>query len=512
MSLQVYTSRRIRIAIVVIFTGVLFITGFYLVQNASAEPGFSTPTSDPITEIRSSETSTQTVYLPIMSSNYPWISPFGIESLRQLTTGSTILNRTTDLNAGWVRMSTNQHRISWSRLQPNKNGPIDWGQLTAFEDELRNLNSAGITPVVMIFDFPEWAVGVGQPPCAPVQSENFAAFADFLGQLVDHYKTPEFNVHHWELGNEPDVDPDLLTEFNIYGCWGDIDDPYYGGRHYGDMLKTVTPVIKQKDPHAKVWIGGLLLDSPDTNFPFGKPEWFLKGILESGAAPYFDILPYHAYIGYNANFSGDYEKEASQKWKDSGGIIVGKARYLRQLMSQYGVQKPLFVNEMSLFCYEDPDDPPPTPTCMSGLSDEQLGPYYQAQANYLVRSMVRGLSENLMGFIWYTLEGPGWRNGGLLKNDQSPRPVYTAYQELVMQLDRARYIAPVDYGSQVEAYAFRRGSQQVDILWTGTTSSSTEVAVPPGFVEAYTRDGTELLPSKGMLPVGFEPIYIIREP
>ena len=256
----------------------------------------------------------------------------------------------------------------------------------------------------------------------------------------------------------------------------------------------------------------MLLDSPNSDPANGRPEFFLKGILASGAAPYFDVVPYHSYIGYNSAFTGDYEREGSQKWEISGGIIVGKARYLRQLMSEYGVQKPLHVNEMSLFCFEDPDKPPDTPTCMAGLTDEQLEPYYETQADFLVRSEVRGLSENLMGFTWYTLEGPGWRNGGLLKSDQSPRPVYTAYQQLAYQLDRTRYIAPVDYGSNIEAYAFKRGSEQVHVLWTGTTDSSTEIAVPPGFIEAYTRDGTPLPPSNGLLQVGFNPIYIIREP
>lgn len=517
MSLEAYTSKPIRIAIVVIFTGVLFITGFYLVQNASAEPGFSTPNTDPITEIRSSETSTQTVYLPIMSSNYPWISPFAIESNLSLAAGSPYLTKTVELNVGWARMG---NRISWRELQPNPGDEINWSLLASFEEELGNLRSAGITPVVIIQDSPHWAVipnvrQDGKPTsCGPIAEAYFDEFADFVRQLVERYKSPTFNVHDWEIGNEPDIDPHGVAVDSIYGCWGRFDDDLYGGEHYGEMLKRIAPVIKAADPSAKVWVGGLLLDSPNSSPVYGsRPELFFKGILESGAAPYFDIVPYHAYIGYNANFTGDYEREASPNWKDSGGIIVGKARYLRQLMSEYNVHKPLSVNEMSLFCYEDPKYPPEDPTCMVGLTNEQLEPYYEAQADFLVRSMVRGLSENLVGFTWYTLNGPGWRNGGLLNSDQTPRPAYIAYQQLAQQLDKTSYIAPVDsYGSNIEAYAFSRSSQKVHVLWTGTTDSSAVVAVPSGFIEAYTRDGTPLSPSNGLLPVEFSPIYIILSP
>ena len=51
-------------------------------------------------------------------------------------------------------------------------------------------------------------------------------------------------MHHWELGNEPDVDPDLVPPDSIFGCWGEISDrEYYGGKEYGNMLKLVYPAI-----------------------------------------------------------------------------------------------------------------------------------------------------------------------------------------------------------------------------------------------------------------------------
>jgi hypothetical protein len=265
--------------------------------------------------------------------------------------------------------------------------------------------------------------------------------------LVERYKEYEFNVHNWELGNEPDVDPDLVKPNNVFGCWGNIEDEkYYGGREYGEMIKVIGRAIKEEDPLAKVWLGGLLLSSPYNNDPRkGKPERFLRGILEVGAAPYFDILPYHWYPPY-LNKAIDHDMIG--KFQDWGGGAVGKARFLREIMAEYSVEKPLALNETALMC-------PPT---VGGQQIEYCNPpsdeFYLAQANFVIRSFVRGLSENVKGFIWYTLDGPGWRHTGLLHENNQPKPVYTAYQNLIKQLLYTRYIGQPSYGSRIEAYAF----------------------------------------------------------
>jgi hypothetical protein len=41
--------------------------------------------------------------------------------------------------------------------------------------------------------------------------------------------------------------------------WGDISDPYYGGRYYGEMLMAVAPAMRAADPQVVIWLGGLLL-------------------------------------------------------------------------------------------------------------------------------------------------------------------------------------------------------------------------------------------------------------
>ncbi|MCP4361186.1 MAG: glycoside hydrolase family 5 protein, partial [Chloroflexi bacterium] len=285
------------------------------------------------------------VYLPLIAKKHPWVSPFGTETQYTYFPNSTIFTRAEELGVSWIRLNG---MISWRALQPNEGDPIDWSMLSDFEDGLRTLKAAGIIPIVIADDYPAWAT-IEPNSCGAIRTDKFAAYADFVAQLADRYKTDEFNVHHWELGNEPDVDPSLVITNNVWGCWGDIDDPYYGGEHYGEMLKVMTPAVKAANSNAKVWIGGLLLDSPnseETNPGRGRPELFLQGILEAGAAPYFDIVAFHFYVPYTS-FRQDHDNGGGGgRWDEMGGGVLGKTSFLRNIMQQYGVTKPLFLNEM----------------------------------------------------------------------------------------------------------------------------------------------------------------------
>jgi hypothetical protein len=305
----------------------------------------------------------------------------------------------------------------------------------ALEKELVFAAEAGLTPMVIVDNHPTWATEYVypdgttiSPTCGPLKEAHFDAYAAFLSALVNRYKDPPYNVKYWELGNEVDVDPTLLSSElqELFGCWGDLDDPYYGGRHYGAMLNVVTPAIKAADPQATVMIGGLLLDSPDSAASdpgMGTPERFLEGILEAGAASNFDVVPFHAYPFFQG--SGVDPDLENNKWAEQGGMIRGKAQFLRNVMQRYGVEKPLFLNEASLLLYQsDPTAPLPE-------EDELPDGFLQAQADHVVRLMDRAREMNIDVVCWYTMHGPGWRSGGLLSGTQEPRPVYNAYQAYI---------------------------------------------------------------------------------
>jgi len=447
------------------------------------------------------------VYLPLVYGKPPWSSPFGVEPTSMLQEGLLSYTRTLELGVGWVRLGTQVH---WRQLQPNEGDPIQWSALASFEHQLVDLKKAGIRPLVTITDSPHWATIIPSS-CAAVRTDKFAAFADFMGQLVERYKTDEYNVHDWEIGNEPDVDSDLVPVDNIFGCWGDNDDPYYGGQHYGEMLKVVGAAIKQADPTARVWIGGLLLARPDSapnpncSIP-GKcrPELFLEGILRASAASSFDIVGYHAYPYYLGVKVDPDNGNQYGPWYSWGGWTVGKPRFLRQVMQAYNADKPMMITELALMCYE-------SATFCRPAGDG----FFQMQADFVGRSFVRAIAENISGGYWYTLEGPGWRYTGLL-NAGTPNPGFIAYKQLTNQLKDSRYVGTLDYGSEIEAYAFETPLKRVQVLWA--KSDTTVNVILPGnkYISAYDRDGDLITPqpigSDYQIPVGFSPVYINYNP
>jgi hypothetical protein len=450
------------------------------------------------------------VFLPILLNDYPPFRPFAIETNAVVLQDSILSQRTVQLGVGQVRLN----RISWRAMQPNEASPIDWSVLASLENELRALKAANIVPHLIIDDYPAWATDNsartdGQPTsCGPLRDDKVAAFAAFAGGVVERLSVSEFDVHVWELGNEPDVDPDLVSPNMVYGCWGDVNDTYYGGERYGRMIIAVSKVIKQKDPSAKVLIGGLLLDKPDSTISpncaskpnCGRPELFLEGILISGAASSIDGIPYHSYPPYT-NQPVDHDNHIGGPWDAWGGGYLGKARFLRQIMQRYGVSKPLYLNETALMCPET-----------SGWCTPPTAAFFEAQANFLVRAFSRVLSENIELISWYTLESPSWRYTGLLDENNNPKPVYLAYQQLISQLDGKRYQKAVAYGSGIEAYEFSGSGQNVHVVWAVENQSLPITVQQAKFVAAYDRNGnliTPTLTANGyQLTVGFSPIYI----
>ncbi|MFZ6029327.1 MAG: hypothetical protein ACOYYS_16565 [Chloroflexota bacterium] len=479
---------------------------FGLLGNPIAQAAFA-----PTRSAQDSGNSDRRVYLPMVNNRWPRSSPFGVESFRHLNADNQSQQYIRELGGQWVRIN---HKISWRLLQPVEDGPIRWETLQALEADLRSMRTLGVSPVIVVDDHPAWAVqpAVGAsgeivyPSCGAIRSDKLAAFASFVQQLAQRYSALPYAVHHWEIGNEPDIDPSLVATDSQYGCWGDKTDVFYGGRHYGEMLKTLTPAVKAADPAAKIWVGGLLLDNPDTAVQAseGRPEAFLQGILEAGAGPYFDILAYHAYPAY-PNRRVDADLLPGSKWANWGGFVLGKVRFLRSVMQQYGVEKPIYLNEISLTCSE-----------AAYFCNPPTAAFYQAQADQLVRSLTRGLSENIDGFIWYSLEDPGWRHVGLLDRMEQPKPAYYAYKQLVKRLQDTRFDRPVDYGEGLEGYAFHGRNQTVHVLWA-QEDREIVVSVPPStFIAAYDLYGLPIAcqpdAASCRITAGFSPVYIIRTP
>lgn len=453
-----------------------------------------------------------TVRLPMAMRRSPYVNPFGFNTLGRIT--DTMKLRASDLNVRWVRLMG----FNWRQVQPNAGDAYDWPRLSSLESKLRDARALGLTPIVVVQDSPHWATVIPSS-CAAVKPDAYDEFAAFMEAAVERYGGGEFGVQYWELGNEVDFAADQVRADSVFGCWGDPDDPYYGGRAYGEMLKVVTPAMRRANADVQVMLGGLAVEDP--NPPKSK---FLAGILEAGAASYFDIVAYHGHAMYYGRPFLD--NTPGNAWRPYGTGGDAKANFIRQILVDYGVDKPLFFDEASYICPVNE-----APANCTRPSDA----FFDEQANFVVRGYVSTLSAGVQALMWYTLEDSGWHSSGLLDSVQAPRPVYHAFQTLIERTAGAALppVAVDEYGPGVRAYRFRNDAYFTDVVYAafvGTINVGTGEA--PEFVDypdkyavswpkythvaLYDRFGVPLQPGMSndrlTFDVSKDPVYIVRRP
>ena len=392
--------------------------------------------------------------------------------------------------------------LLWHAVEPVE-GERDWTVLSELDGNLERAAASGLSTILIVRGTPDWAQLTPGSFCGPIQPDKLQNFADFMSEAVSRYSQPPYNVKYWELGNEPDVDPLLVPPKSVFGCWGNYLDPYYGGGYYAEMLKIVYPAIKSADPEAKVLLGGLLLDCDPNLPPEGKDcssGNFLEGVLLNGGGDYFDIVSFHGYTPYFGPTTGFpyalYMDENSPSWQHLGGVVVGKINFIRQVMDKYGVEKPLFHTEGALMCAEyNPTD-----------CEEPNELFFDAQADYAVRMYVRNWAHEVEGTIWYQFEGPGWRYGGLLDDDQNPKPVYNALLFMTSILSGAAYTGEITQFEGLQGYEFVAPDKRVWVLWS-PEQIDTQILVPGNMETSYDKFGNEIGQDGNILLVN-SPVYL----
>lgn len=435
-------------------------------------------------------------YFPLISNKFPRSpSIFGIEthSFRNLA----VMQKARETGNYWVRIPA----FNWDKIEPVKTEPVatyDWSEVD--EQSLQNIASYGMSAIAMVKYTPEWAQKESGVSCGPIRQDALDEFADFLSAAVQRYSQDPYYVKYWELGNEPDIDSDLVPPDSIFGCWGDSADEYYGGSYYADMLNVAYPAITTADPNARVLIGGLLLDCDPTNPPDGKdckPAKFLEGILRNGNGANFDIISYHGYPYY---YRSQIIDENFISWDKRGGVVLGKANFLREVLAAYGVDKPLIHTEGSLICPEwniiDCDTP----------NDE----FYEKQADYVVWLYVRNWANDLMGTIWYSFPGESWRYGGMLGSPSDPKPAYRAYDFITEILSEATYTSPIYEYPDLNGYAFSKAGKTIWVLWSSDYTSHT-ISLPASLINVYDKYGKIITPTGNDLTIT-SPVYVEFQP
>jgi hypothetical protein len=404
-----------------------------------------------------------------------------------------------ETNTYWIR----RNGLFWSAVEPNP-GDRNWAAIAELETELQTASEQGYQVILIIRDAPTWARTIPDYHCGPVKSEQLNAFASFIHDAVARYSVPPYNVKFWELGNEPDVSYEQIPPTMPFGCWGDFNDPYFGGGYYAEMLKTVYPQIKAANPEAEVVVGGLLLDCNPINPPETSPgsgefkncisAQFMEGILRNGGGDFFDGISFHAYDYYYEIYHQYGNPNWQSTWNTTGPALIAKTDYLRSLLGIYGHPNKFLMNtETALICARDEKEP----VCQTDEFDKTKG-------NYAAQSYAAALAKGLRANIWYSITG--WRGSGLVKSNMQPTFASTAYAFSLQMLDQAAYRGKITEFQGLAGYQFERSGTPLWVIWSIQENPSTiELpALPQAMYDVYGNP----LPTAQNIEVSTEVIYI----
>jgi len=378
----------------------------------------------------------------------------------------------------WVRFDA----FEWDRIEPLQTFPPTFHWENVDEGSLQRAGDNGLRVIAVVKYTPDWAQKYPGSACGPIKSSSFAAFADFLTAAVNRYKNPPFNIKYWELGNE--IDAPVYYERSVFGCWGDVLDPYFGGEHYAQMLKAAYPAIKAADPEAQVLLGGLILDNPNED-PYTIARFF-EGVLRGGGGPFFDLVNFHSY----SYFTGTPGLIYNPNWPGSPTALPEKVAFLKNVLNRYGWgNKPLINTEVALYCDVDTD------------------PCFETQAVFVAKAYAEGIALGLHGLVYYALKSEH-RLTGLLRPDNTPRPSYLAFKTAAAFLTQARYRGPAaGYPVGIYGHSYRpQAGKTVDVIWT--TDGAPRSVLLPSEAAAFDRYGTLLPVSEGLITVDYGPVYI----
>lgn len=418
------------------------------------------------------------VYLPVIGNinNLRAPSIFGTDARPLGTAGG--LDALDSTRARWLR----RNGLLWTWIEGNYEGERLWenDDFYAFEQELIEASRRGYSTIVVIRRTPEWAshdklAGGTYKPCGRVHDSKLQAFGNFVHDAVALLSQPPYNVKHWEIWNEPDVDPKYFTGSQPpydeeYGCYGDENELFgYGGAEFAKLLAAAYPRIKQADPFAKVYVGGLLLscDPAVRDDAYCRASRFMRGVLAAGGAAHFDGISYHGYDYYWHEPGRFGNADWATAWNTGGVTALAKTRYLRTLLDEYGVAgKSLIFSEGALLCWSDG-------FCPQALRDEN---YEVSKAWHVPQLYAQSMAEGLDVVIWHSLKenqpplAPDGRQfgTGLLDFDNQPKFAYEAYRYAADTLTGASFVRQVTDFPNARVYEFQRPNSRFWIAWSLT--------------------------------------------
>jgi len=295
------------------------------------------------------------------------------------------------LGAGWTRVT-----FEWNQIQPNN--ASEWNEQPVADTVLDAELAAGREIVGLIAATPGWAVdgskGVGVPAGLYLPNDlPDNTWATFIRKLMTHHAG---RIHHWIIWNEPDI---WDTNFQSWG--GTVDD-------FVQLMRVTYTVAHEVDPNIVIHLPAVT-HWWDVNY--GR-ELFLRRFLQTLTADsmagannyYFDALTLHIY------FNSD--------------TVYDLSRFYLNLLGEFGIYKPLWIAETNAAPSDDPSWP---------VANPQFNITQEDQAAYIIQGFAMALAAGAQRVAVYKLADLASDTAnpepfGLIRQDGSRRPAFTAYQ------------------------------------------------------------------------------------
>ena len=313
------------------------------------------------------------------------VSPDNLE-LEDEPTRNRTLDSLAAMGARWIRFD-----VKWDVIQHGGPDSFDFSRYDALAAAA---TARGFRILGTLAYAPRWA---RSPTC----SDSFACrprdageYARFAEATVAHFRG---RIGHWEIWNEP----------NIPGFWR----PKPNAAAYTTLLRTAYPRIKTANPDAVV-LAGATSPAPDDGMQIDEVT-FLEQVYAAGGGGSFDAWSHHPYT--HPAPPGNVHPDCA--WYQ----IYGSKPSIRGVMRSHGdAAKQVWGTEYG----------PPTAGSPGSVSEA-------TQAQWLTQAYNLWNSYDWAGpLFWYAdrdqlpkgASGDAWNYYGLLREDFSPKPAWSAYR------------------------------------------------------------------------------------
>ncbi|MCL4508370.1 MAG: hypothetical protein M1296_02460 [Chloroflexi bacterium] len=315
-------------------------------------------------------------------------------------------------NAGftWAKQ-----QVVWSSIQPNSPNQSNWGELDTIVNTANQMN---IKLMFSIVEAPAWArVGPDQP-----YPSNPQLLASFLSTLATRYKG---KVAAYEIWNEENFAREVGP--------GDINPG-----NYVELLKAAYTAIKAVDPAAIVVSGAPTPTGVnDPNIAMDDNTYLQQMFAYQGGivSNYFDVLGAHAEPWANPPnaWIGTPEPPNVTGYNNAPSFFFRRLENYRADMVAAGDgNKKIWETEFGYDSCPTPAPAVPNYEYCKWITEQQQAQYtvqafQYARANYPWLGGIFIWNLNFQYFVPDTDEKWGFAN---LRADYSPRPVYTAVQQM----------------------------------------------------------------------------------